>query len=101
MIFKKVKSSFLPSLPLLLLLSALSTVFLFGNDRGQFYRPGLHNGVSANHLAVAANLSAEHDFLLFYYQTLDQDGTPSYTPYSRFPLGGYALIRTGHSAFRG
>ena len=84
---------FPPSLPLLLLLLALSTVFLFGNDRGQFYRPGLHNTVSANHLTVAANLSSEHDFLLFYYRTLDRDGTPSYAPYNRFPLGGYALIK--------
>ena len=93
MIFKKVKSSFRPSLPLLLLLLALSTVFLFGNDRGQFYRPGLHNAVSANYLAVAANLSPEHNFLLFYHQTLDKDGPPSYIPYNRFPIGGYALIK--------
>ena len=96
MIFKNVKSPFRPSLPLLLLLSALSTVFLFGNDRGQFYRPGYgthHNTVSTNHLAVAANLSSEHNFLLFYHQTLDKDGTPSYVPYNRFPLGGYALIK--------
>ena len=84
---------FRPSLPLLLLLLALSTVFLFGNDRGQFYRPGHHNGVSGNHLAVAANLSPEHDFRLFFYQTLDRDGTLSYVPYNRFPLGGYALIK--------
>ena len=79
--------------PLLLLLLALSTAFLFGGDRGQSYRPGNHGLVSANHLAVAANLSPEHDFLLFYYQTLDKDGTPSYVPYNRFPLGGYALIK--------
>ena len=84
---------FRPSLPLLLLLLALSTVFLFGGDRGQFYRPGHHDTVSANYLAVAANLSPKHDFLLFYYQTLDKDGTPSYVPYNRFPLGGYALIK--------
>ena len=93
MIFKKVKSSFRPSLPLLLLLLALSTVFLFGNDRGQFYRPGLHNEVSAERLAVTANLSPEHNFLMFRYQTLDKDGLPSYSPYNRFPLGGYALIK--------
>ena len=92
-ISKKPKSSFRPSLPLLLLLSALSTVFLFGNDRGHFYRPGLHDAVSANHLSVAENLSPEHNFLLFYHQTLDKDGTPSYRPYNRFPLGGYALIK--------
>ena len=46
-----------------------------------------------NHLAVAANLSPKHDFLLFYYRTADKDGTPSYVPYNRFPLGGYALIK--------
>ena len=90
MIFNKLKPSLLPALPLLLLLAALSTVFLFGNDRGQFYRPG---EISANHLSVAANLSSEHNFLLFYNQTLDKDGTPSYVPYNRFPIGGYALIK--------
>ena len=93
MIFNKLNPPFLPALPLLLLLSVLSTVFLFRNDQGQFYRPGYHNAVSANHLAVAANLSPEHNFLLFYHQTLDKDGTPAYVPYSRFPLGGYALIK--------
>ncbi len=86
-------STFLRSLPLLLLLLALSTVFLFGNDRGRFYRLGLHSGVSANHLSVAANLSPEHNFLLFYHQTLDEEGAPDYVPYSRFPIGGYALIK--------
>ena len=99
MIFNKLKPSFLPALPLLLLLLAVSTVFLFGNDRGQFYRPGHHNSVSANHLAVAANLSPEHNFLLFYYQTLDEDGAPAYPPYSRFPIGGYALIKLAILSF--
>ena len=80
-------------LPLPLLLLALSTVFLFGNDRGHFYRPGHHSGVSANHLTVAENLSPKHNFLLFFSQTLDEGGALSYHPYSRFPLGGYALIK--------
>ena len=75
MVFKKAKSSFRPSLPLLILLLGLSTVFLFGNDnRDTLYRPGHHNWVSANHLTNANNLSAEHDFLLFDYRTLDDDG---------------------------
>ena len=39
----KLSPSVLPALPPLLLLSALSTVFLFGHDRGHFYRPRLHN----------------------------------------------------------
>ncbi len=81
---KKVNLRSARRLPLLLLLLVLSTVFLFGNDRGQFYRPGLHNAGSAWCLAVAANLSPEHNFLLFYHQTLDKDGTP---------FGGYALIK--------
>ena len=89
----KLNPSVLPALPLLLLLSALSTVFLFGHDQGYFYRSTSHDGVSANHLAVAANLSPEHNFLLFYHQTLDEEGAPAYFPYSRFPLGGYALIK--------
>ena len=93
MIFNKLKPSFLPALPLLLLLLALSTVFLFGNDRERFYRPGHHDTVSANHLVVAANLSLEHNLLGFEYQTLDKDGASSYLPYNRFPLGGYALIK--------
>ena len=81
-------------LPPLLLLLALSTVFLFGNDRGHFYRTGEHHTrVSANYLTVAENLSPEHNFLSFYYRTLDEDGTPAYHPYNRFPLGGYALIK--------
>ena len=100
MIFKKVKSSFRLSLPLLLLLLALATVFLFGNDREQFYRPGLHNMASAEHLAVAVNLSPEHNFLMFHHQTLDEDGTPSYAPYNRFPIGGYALIKLATLPFK-
>ncbi len=87
-------STLRPSLPLLLLLLALSTALLFGNDRrDSLYRPGYHNFVSANHLSVAANLSPEHNFLLFRRQTLDEDGAPSYNPYNRFPIGGYALIK--------
>ncbi len=89
----KAKSRFRPWLPLALLLLALSTVFLFGADRGGFNRSGVHNGVSANHLAVAENLSPEHNFLLFYHQILDEDGLPGYEPYSRFPIGGYGLVK--------
>ena len=89
----KLKSSFLPALPLLLLLLALSTVFLFSGGRDHVYRDYPRDHMSMQHLTVAVNLSPEHDFLLFSYQTLDKDGAPSYVPYSRFPLGGYALIK--------
>ena len=86
-------ATFRQLLPLLLLLLALSTVFLFGGDRRHFYRDGLHDVASAEHLSVAVNLSPEHNFLLFQRQTLDKDGAPSYAPYSRFPMGGYGLVK--------
>ena len=82
-----------------LLLLALSTVFIFGNDRSHFYRPGHHNWVSSEHLAVAVNLSPEHNFLMFHRQTLDAKGAVSYQPYNRFPIGGYALIKAATLPF--
>ena len=93
MIVNKLHASLLPALPLLLLLSALSTVFLFGNDREYSYRPAHHNDITANHLAVAANLSPAHNFLGFYRQTLDADGAPTYVVYNRFPIGSSLLIK--------
>ena len=82
-----------PQLPLALLLPALLTVFLFGNERGHFYRSGHHNNMTANYLALAANLSPDHNFLGFYWQTLDADGAPTYEVYNRFPIGGSLLIK--------
>lgn len=89
--------------PLVLLLLALSAVFLFGNERDRFYRhEGGHDWVSSEHLAVAVNLSPAHNFLMFHSLVspnegegggVTDDGTRfSYRPYNRFPLGGYALI---------
>ena len=80
-------------LPALLLALALSTVFVFGNDRGHFYRPGTHDAVTANHMALIWNLSADHNFARFYFRTLREDGTPAYAPYHRFPPGGYWLLK--------
>lgn len=80
-------------LPALLLALALSTVFVFGNDRGHFYRPGDHDAVTANHMALIGNLAAEHHFARFYFRTLREDGTPAYAPYHRFPPGGYWLLK--------
>ena len=79
-------------LPLGLLL-ALSTVFVFGGDRGHFYRPGHHDWVSSEHLAVAVNLSPEHGFLMFHRRFPNPGGTAGYKPYNRFPMGGYALLK--------
>lgn len=93
MTVKKFSASVLPAFPLLLLLLALSTVFLFGNDLSYFHRDGPANGMTTNFLTVAANLSPAHNFLGFYQQTLDNDGIPTYGVYNRFPIGGYLLIK--------
>ena len=79
------------SLPLLLLLLALSTVFLFGNDRRDSFN-WRHAAWSVNNMAIAANLSPDHNFLLFEHRTLHDEAT-SYAPYSRYPIGTYALIK--------
>ena len=80
-------------LPPLLLLFALSTVFLFGNDRSRFYRGAHHVHLSSQSMALAANLSPDHHFLMFFRQTLGVNGTQGYEPYNRFPIGTYALIK--------
>ncbi len=80
-------------LPLALLLLALTTVFVFANDRGAFYRPGHHTKVTLNYMSVAANLSPEHRFLGFYFRSLTPDGSIYYDTYNRFPIGGYLLIK--------
>ena len=87
------------AIPLVLLLLALSTVFLFGSDRGHFYRSSIHDTVTANHMAVAGNLSPKHGFLGIYSLTLDDDGDLSYRPYNRFPIGGYLLLKLAMSPF--
>ncbi len=86
-------------LPPALLLLALSSVFLFGGDqRGYFYRSenyraGTHDELSAKNMAIVENLSPEHHFAMFIRQIPEADGKPTYHPYSRFPIGSYALIK--------
>ena len=81
-------------LPPALLLLALSSVFLFGGDRGHFYRDEVHNSNSAKHLTIVDNLSAEHGFLMFLRENLNPgDGKTSYKPYNRFPIGGFTLTK--------
>ena len=87
--------------PLALLLLALSAVFVFGNDRSQFYRPGHHDSFSAETLTIAANLSAEHGFLGFRRQKLGEDGEREYVVYNRFPIGPYALVKLAILPFGG
>ncbi len=93
MTVRKRKGSFWPALPLPLLLLALATVFLFGDDREHFYRPGPHNFLTAQSMSLAANLSPEHGFLMFLRRNSAADGMASYEPYTRFPIGSYALIK--------
>lgn len=80
-------------LPVLLLALALSTVFVFGNDRGHFYRGGLHDTLTANHMTIVENLSADHNFARFYFRTLQKDGTARVRPYHRFPPGAHWLLK--------
>ena len=83
-----------PAMPLALLLLAMTALFLLGHDRASFYREGHHDWNSSQTLAFAENLSFRHSLLIFHYQTRDADGNPRYsTPYSRFPPGGYILVK--------
>ena len=82
-----------PAPPLALLFLALTTMFLFGGDRGYLYRNIIDEHVTWNHMTVAENLAPEHHFLGFYRRILDADGNPSYEPYNRFPVLGHVLIK--------
>ncbi len=80
-------------LPLLLLLLALSTLFLYSADKGSFYRPGAHDLDTLKNMGMAENLSPDHHFRLFRARYQGLDGAPTYQTYSRFPVGGYALVK--------
>ncbi len=80
-------------LTLWLLLIALSTVFLCSFDKGYFYRPGPNDWNTAKNLAIAENLSPDHGFRLFLRWIPGPGDAPTYRMYSRFPVGGYALIK--------
>ncbi len=79
------------TLPLLLL--ALSMLFLCNIDKGYLYRSGKHAGQTAKNLVIAENLSPDHNFRLFQKAPPGPGGAPMYQMYSRFPVGGYALIK--------
>ena len=88
-------------LPLTLLLLALATVFLFGNDRDGYYRVSYHSALTSDHLAVAHNMAWEKGFLGFYRRWQDADGAAVYSLYNRFPVGGYLLIKLFSLPFDG
>ena len=80
------------TLPLLLL--ALSTLFLHSVDKGYLYRFNIHDDyASSQNLVIAENLSPDHGFRLFVALRPGSDGAPAYQMYSRFPVGGYALVK--------
>ncbi len=80
-------------LTLWLLLLALSTLFLCSFDKGYFYRPGPNNWNTALNLTIAEHLSPGHGFRLFVGLRPGPGDAPEYKMYSRFPVGGYALIK--------
>ena len=86
-------------LPLGILLAALVSLFALGGDRGYFYREGvihvggLHSFFTAETLGIAENLSLERNLLLTSRIWIDDDGGFRYAPYSRYPVGGYALVK--------
>ena len=88
--------------PVLLLALALSWLFVCRADTGYFYhaRSG-HNWDSAKNLAVAENLSLEHRLRLYTRLVAQPDGTARYWMYSRFPVGGSALIKLAMLPFDG
>ena len=75
----------------LVLLLAFVMAFRLNHDRG--IPDGQIGLVTANHLAVAANLSLEHGLLGFYRQRLSRAGELTYEAYNRFPLVGHLLIK--------
>ena len=85
--------------PALALFAALSTVFLFGEHRGYFYWN--YDWVSSQSMAIAANLSVDHGFLMFLRQTFDSAGAVAYDPYNRFPIGTYAALKLAMLPFEG
>ena len=75
-----------------ILLAALSSVFFFSHERGLFYRHLTHNDITAQTMAIATNLAAEHRFLLFYSRYKNSDGTVVYEVYHRYPFGTYLAV---------
>ena len=86
-------------LPPALLILALSALFVFGGDRSYFYRSTVHNQNSGKNLALAENLSPRHNFRLFRADIIADDGSRRYVMYSRFPIGGTALIKLAIAPF--
>ena len=86
-------------LPPLLLLLALSSVFVFGGDRGHFYRPFFHDWMSVTDLALADSLFAKP--FRFFAVLRAEDGRLKYRVYNRRPIGSFVLIHWAIRPFEG
>ena len=85
--------------PLALLLLALSSVFVFGGDRGYLYRPGHHDFDTSQTMTVAANLSPGDGFQMCRRRRPESGPGPSCAhPYNVFPIGPFALVRLATEA---
>ena len=85
--------------PFAILLAVMLAWLVMGLDRDYFYRPQAHSSQSAETLAMADNLSPSLAFLIFRRAYLRDDGETGYEVYSRFPLGGYALVKIAMMPF--
>ena len=80
----------LAALPIFMFIALIA----LGGDRGYFYRDaGIHDSNTRKTLAIAENLSPKHNFRLAFSVSLNEDGGFRYDLYSRFPVGGYALVK--------
>ena len=90
-------------LPLAALLLALSSVFLFGGDRGYFYgyaKYPIGDWNSLRWMSLVANFSFEQG-LLYERVSRRNNGGLRYHFYGRFPAGGVALLKLVTSPFEG
>ena len=78
-------------LPSLLLAAAMALVFALNSTRAHFYSPP--EWQTSINMAIAENLSPQHGFRMFTHLSFVEDGEPFYVPYSRFPVGGFALVK--------
>ena len=78
-------------LPPLLLALALAFVFTLNADRAHYYDVLQWN--TAQGLSIAENFSPNHNFRMFLRLYSTDDGATAYEPYSRYPIGGFALIK--------
>ena len=77
--------------PALFLTAAMALVLALNLDKAHFY--ARFDNDTAIKTAIAENLSPQHKFRMFTRLTFTEDGELAYDMYSRFPIGGFALIK--------